>query len=262
MTRIDAASSRPIPEWFRFSQALTAQIMSRMGEATSAVTMIDQVRFAPMQALWFVGNSLSLANEANREGMHANALSLTRQCVEAIGIIELGVCGHPEAEAKLLLWEQDNLSPGNLRRWLEGAVWPGYGTGLWTEPWSTFMGQFAGAVQSYAHYTRDLAQWQSGLRRVHDANQTDKPFLAMLELGPRVYDAQKATRITLFHALLTYLLGRIWLAAHPTDTSFAELMARFGKALSCSRYLDGHQTNWSQQFWAMVWMQDGQTDLE
>jgi len=84
----------------------------------------------------------------------------------------------------------------------------------------------------------------------------------MLELGPRVYDAQKATRITLFHALLMYLLGRVWLAAHPTDTSFAEQMARFGEALGRSRYLDGHQTDWSQQFWAMVWMRDGRTELE
>ncbi len=93
MTRTDLARTRPFPEWFKLSEVLTAQIMARMAEATSAVAMVDQVRFAPMQALWFVGNTLTLANQANRDGMHANALSLTRQCVEAIGIIELGVCG-------------------------------------------------------------------------------------------------------------------------------------------------------------------------
>ena len=170
--------------------------------------------------------------------------------------------GHADIEAKLLLWDKDKLRPGDLRQWLESAVWPAYGTGLGSEPWSTFMGQFVRALQSYAHYSSDLAQWQAGLRHVHDTDQPDQPFLAMLELGPCVYDPQKATRITLFHGLLMYLLGRVWLASHPTDAAFAEQIACFGDALGRSAYLDGHQTDWSQQFWAMVWMRGGQTELE
>lgn len=81
-------------------------------------------------------------------------------------------------------------------------------------------------------------------------------------MRPRAYDAQKATRITLFHALLSYLLGRIWLAANPADTEFSAIIARLGAALGKSRYLDGHQTNWGQQFWAMVWERGGNTILE
>ena len=81
-------------------------------------------------------------------------------------------------------------------------------------------------------------------------------------MRPRAYDAQKATRITLFHALLSYVLGRIWQTANPTDTEFAALMARLGMALGKSRYLDGHQTDWSRQFWAMVWERGGGTLLE
>lgn len=57
-----------------------------------------------MLAHWFVLDTLLLASQANRDGMHANALALTRQCVEAISITELGVCGHPDAEAILLKW--------------------------------------------------------------------------------------------------------------------------------------------------------------
>jgi len=75
--------------------------------------------------------------------MHANALALTRQCFEAINIIELGICGHANAEATLLKWDADNLTPGKLRAWLQADVWAQYGPGLWDEPWSTFMREFA-----------------------------------------------------------------------------------------------------------------------
>jgi hypothetical protein len=85
---------------------------------------------------------------------------------------------------------------------------------------------------------------------------------AIIEMRPRAYDERKATRITLFHALLAYVLGRIWLAANPADAGFANLMARLGAALGKSRYLDGHQTDWGQQFWAMVWERGGGTILE
>jgi hypothetical protein len=86
--------------------------------------------------------------------MHTNALALLRPCLEAIGIIELGICGHPNAEATLLKWEADNLTPGKLRAWFQDNIWPQYGSGLWSEPWSTFMREFAAAIQPYAYYSR------------------------------------------------------------------------------------------------------------
>lgn len=254
--------TRSAPEWLKLNEETTSQIMRRIADAVSANAMILQVKSAPMLAHWFILDTLLLANQANRDGMHANALALTRQCVEAIGVVELGVCGHPDAEATLLKWDADELTAGKLRAWLQTHVWPDYGPGLWNEPWSTFMREFAGAVQPYAHYGRGLAQWQLRLHRFYDANQPNKDSHAIIEMRPRAYDAQKATRITLFHALLSYVLGRIWQAANPADTKFASLMARLGLALGKSRYLDGHQTDWSQQFWAMVWERGGGTILE
>lgn len=47
--------------------------------------------------------------------------------------------------------------PGKLRAWLENNVWPGYGLGLWTEPWAVFMREFAAAIQPYAHCGPSLA---------------------------------------------------------------------------------------------------------
>ncbi len=254
--------TRPTPEWFTISEQATAQVMKRIAAAVSANDMCPQVKSAPMLAHWFVLDTLLLANQANRDGMHSNALALTRQCVEAISVIELGICGHPDAEATLLKWDADNLNPGKLRAWLQANIWPKYGAGLWTEPWFTFMREFAGAVQPYAHYGRSLAQWQLRLHRMYDTNDPNADKHALIEMKPRAYDAQKATRITLFHALLTYALGRIWIAANRDDVEFAALIARMGVALGKSRYLDGHQTDWSQQFWAMVWERGGGTLLE
>ena len=208
-------------------------------------------------------DSLLLANRANREGMHANALSLTRQCLEALTVVEIGICGHEESESILLKWDKDELTPGKLRAWLERHVWPSYGSGLWSEPWATFMREFAAALQPYAHYGSKLAQWQVRLvPGVSPEESSAGATTIFIEARPRAYDAQKATRITLFHAVLTYTLGRILLERNTSDVDFRSLIARLGGALGKSRYLDGHATDWSQQFWAMLWSTDGNTVLE
>lgn len=255
--------ARPVPEWFKISEEVTPQVMQRIAASVFDLPFSLQVRYAPMLAHWFVLETLLLSNRANREGMHANALSVTRQCVEAISIIELGVCGHPEAEAVLLKWKDDRLNPGKLRAWLESNVWQRYGAGVWTKPWPVFMREFVAAVQPYAHYGRNLAQWQLRLHRYYAASEdSSRAGHALLEMKPRAYDPQKATRITLFHTILTFTLGRIWAAANQYDREFKALIDRLRLALGRSRYLDGHQTDWSQQFWAAVWASHGGTILE
>lgn len=254
---------RSIPDWFKITDTATSAVMQRIASAASANTMTLQVRSSPTLAHWFVVDTLLLANQANREGMHANALALTRQCIEAISVVELGVCKHPGAEGMLLKWDADQAKAGDLRKWLQANVWPTYGPGLWTEPWSVFMREFASAIQPYAHYGRNLAQWQLRLHRAfEDAGSPDGAMHGLVEIRPRAYDSQKATRITLFHALLTYVLGRVWIASNPGDGDFDALIGRLGTALGKSRYLDGHATDWSQQFWAMLWERGGGTILE
>ena len=212
-----------------------------------------------MQAHWFVLDSLFLASRANKEGMHANALALTRQCIEAISVIEMGLAS-PSADDVLARWERDEVTAGEVRKWLSANVWPSYGSGLWSESWSDFMAHLARAIQPYAHYTTKLAQWQL---RLCSARLDGNPLTAVVESRPRAYDPQKATRITLFHGILTFAMARIWIAAsRQSDQSFQALINRFGKALGESKYLDGRQTNWEQQFWAMVWGGDGRTVLE
>lgn len=76
--------------------------MERVALSLQELNLPLQVRFLPVQAHWFILDSLLLANQANREGMHANALSLLRQCLEAISIVELGLTPHAGAADVLL----------------------------------------------------------------------------------------------------------------------------------------------------------------
>jgi len=251
------------PEWFLVGEVVAPQVMQRIADIVSANKMCLQVRYAPLLAHWFMSDSLLIANRSNRDGMHANAIVSLRQCVEAISVIELGICGHAEAESILLKWEEDDLVAGKLRHWLQHNVWVHYGLGLWDEPWHVFMGELAAAVQPYAHYGISLAQWQLRWHGFLDeAPEKNITTHGLIEVCPRAYDPQKATRITLFHGIIIYILGRILIAANRTDHEFYSLIKSYGVALGKSRYLDGRSTNWGQQFWAIMWKHGGGTILE
>ncbi len=101
------------PEWFTIGDSATAPIMGRIADILSASELPAQVRFHPLLAHWFLLDTLALAHEANRQGMHANAIILTRPCVEAISVIELGICDHPSAEEMLEKWGEDRLDEIN-----------------------------------------------------------------------------------------------------------------------------------------------------
>ena len=110
------------------------------------------------------------------------------------------------------------------------------------------MAEFARAVQPYAHYSTSLSQWQTRLHGFHETSQDGEKFdgYGVIEIAPRAYDPKRATRITLFHAILTFLLARVWLAGQRSpDQQFAALVNRLRIALGNSAYLDGHKTGWS-----------------
>lgn len=247
------------PEWFTRAEEAIDPVCQRIATAIQSNDLPTHLALAPQEAVHFFMHSMKIAYEANKAGIHANALSQTRYCIEALAIIELGICRKNGREAILDDWLKGKATPGKIRQWLAREVWPSYGTGLWSESWADFMAKLAGAVQPYAHYTSQLAQWQS---RLIFASPGEK--IAYIESGPIVYDAQKATRITLYHSILYFSLGRILLANHSLeDMEFREIVSRFGDALGKSRYLDGHQTSWDQQFWALVWgAQTGSPHLE
>lgn len=120
------------PEWFTLLEIATPQTMQRIANSVQALNLPLQVKHLPMQAHWFLLDSLLIANQANRQGMHANAMAITRQCLEAISIVELGLC------EKKVPWKHStggtgtNLPPASfgsgLRRMYGGTT--GLGSGL------------------------------------------------------------------------------------------------------------------------------------
>jgi hypothetical protein len=245
------------PDWFPVAEEIIPRVLERLASKADSLNLPMQVRFAPRQAFCFLANSMLLANRANREGMHANALAITRQCLEAISVLELGLVQSGQATNLLERWEADKVSPGEIRKWLEANIWESYGTGLWSEKWAEFMGKLCKASQPYAHYSPKLAQWQSRIVKVEDESE-DGNLTLIVELGAKSYDPQKATRITLFHGLIHFALARIWVAHSRTgDLEFESLVERLRIALGKSVYLDGDHTDWDEQFWAMLWFRDG-----
>jgi hypothetical protein len=189
--------------------------------------------------------------DLNRDGRHAPALCLIRQCVEALTIVDLGLQPIERGDPLLNAWERDEKTHGEIRAILERDVWPSYGSGLWDEPWAEFFGNLARAVQPYAHYTPQLQRWQFAIPPGAQLT-TDRRFLA--RTGMNVYDPEKASRITLFHSLLAWVLGRL-LVANDCGTlpaSAANDFRDFGVELSRSRYLDGPASKWPEQFWPHI----------
>jgi hypothetical protein len=125
---------------------------------------------------------------------------------------------------------------------LEKEVWPRCGTGLWTEPWSEFYGNLARAVQPYAHYTSELQGWQ--FATLHSDGQRE----LIAAFGLETYDALQATRITLFHMLLTWVLGRMLLAKGTNHDVMAQRdrILELGAALASSKLLFKGGEWWAQ----------------
>ena len=89
-------------------------------------------------------------------------------------------------------------------------------------------------------------QWQSRILGRLDSEDNNT---LCVQYAPRAYDPQKATRITLFHAVLTFTLARIWIATtDKPDPKFSSLINRLRIALGKSKYLDGHKPIGSSSF--------------
>ena len=70
--------------------------------------------------------------------------------MEALTVIELGLLANAPAWDCLEAWSDGRKTQGELRMHLERSAWPTYGSGLWHEPWATFAGSLARAVQPCA----------------------------------------------------------------------------------------------------------------
>lgn len=195
------------PEWFVLGDELTWPLigMAVASARNHRFTKFYFRQFADLAICHHAG-CLQAGMHANRGGYHSAAICLVRQSVEALTIAEIGLQEPRWAEPLLDAWNDGKKSHGELRKALEQDIWPSYGVGLWDETWFEFYGNLAKAVQPYAHYTSRLQGWQFAVISYSGGRE----FVAMT--GLETYDPLQATRITLFHMLLTWMLGRILLA--------------------------------------------------
>lgn len=255
MTETNTGS--PKPNWLILSDQAFHPIYERMGRAVQENDLDPQLRPIPGEAFRFLIYLLGYSDDANRQGRHSVSIALLRQCVEAISIMELGIIRHADRSQQLVRWHERKATPGEIRKWLEKSVWTNYGSGLWNESWAQYMSQFARATQPYAHFSPDLMLWQERFLGFDDGD------IGWVMQGNDAYDPQKASRITLFHSILHFTLGKLLVEnGERTDVQFCSLVTEFGDALAASRYLSGHQTDWEQVFIAMMWGKNGSTVLK
>ena len=243
------------PEWFRLGESLMWPLVG-MAVATCRSHKMATLDLS-MQgelAIYHHAGCLETSAHANKRGKHSAALCLIRQSVEALCIAELSLQDPSFAEPLLLGWKDGKKTQGEVRKSLERDIWPRYGSGLWSETWPEFYANLARAVQPYAHYTSDLQGWQFS-NHSYDGGTT---FLA--STGLENYDSLLATRITLLHALLTWMLGRI-LLDHGKNTDVLTRKSDIhdlGKALGSSRLLfEGG--DWGSQLAPHMFFKPGQS---
>lgn len=241
------------PRWFTLGEELTGTAIRDALTITHDLTIPDlQVKPIPYMSACHLNACLSLSIESNLKGWHSVAVSLLRQSVEALTILEIGLQDSNYAVPLLQAWAEGRKSQGELRKSLAKSIWPSYGTGLWDETWSEYFGNLARAVQPYAHYSPELQGWQW----VTVKQLNERSFV--LVIGPQTYDELKASRITLLHVLTGWTLARILLA---TDRSsligqYKRHIDELGSALAMSKLLFKGK-DWAQQLMPHMWFKPG-----
>lgn len=164
--------------------------------------------WAPMLAAHHMRANMLTAAEANNRGLHAVALSLTRQAFEALMVIDAGLIATEAAWQTLERWSAGKVQAGALRKWLAENEWTTSELrGLWSEPWSEFVQNLSNALQPYAHFTPDLLQWNFNMVTPMDKNGH---MIAAIGIGE--IDEARAIRLQTLRGVLLWMLGQVMLS--------------------------------------------------
>ncbi|MDP6474980.1 MAG: hypothetical protein QF449_10925 [Alphaproteobacteria bacterium] len=233
------------PDWLTIGENMVGPLLRdtsvRLESYSGPEIHIAQL---PTIALIHFAHSLQTSIDANQQGRHAVAIALLRHCVESLTIIELGLTDAKFSYPLLEKWHSGKKSQGKLRQELERRIWPRYGTGLWEKTWTDHLARLAKAVQPYAHFSPELIQWNFEVLSSYSSGR----FLTTF--GPGTYDATKASRLTVFHIIASWTLGRILHANGPPPDALVspEDIVDLGFALAdCEFLIEGE--DWSVQFW-------------
>jgi len=236
------------PAWLRVGEDIIGPLLTdTRGKVAQFAGADYHVAQMPLLALYHLAQSLDASIDSNEKGRHAVALSLARQAIEALTIVELGMLSPAFSYPLLEKWHAGSKSHGDLRKALELSIWSGYGSGLWEEPWAEFIASLAKAVQPYAHCTPELLQWNLAV--------ISTPAASRFLVGVGSYDTMKASRVTLLHVLVTWTLGRILFANFPSHDGLVTVAAigQLGASLASSEFLIKGQ-DWSVQLWPHMFL--------
>jgi hypothetical protein len=200
----------------------------------------------PVAASHFAGHFVT-AGWANRCGLHAVSLALSRQLFETLSIVELGFLGH-EGRKQLARWDDGKVTAGGLRQWLQLVAWPTYPAGLHGLSWTDFMASLGRALQPYAHFSPALLQWNFNVVEA----PSSRTRRAVVAVGPS-YDAARAARIQLLRGALLWSLGQVMLHAEPTalDDAVGQELTSLGSEIARSEWLVSG--DWGEVLTPHVW---------
>ncbi len=210
-----------------------------------------QLQYIPHYAGKHCLESVRLSRLANEGGAHAVAVGLLRDAVEALSVATLGISRDPEKIRLLERWNDEKLSPGELRKHLEREVWPHVGaTGLWGEPWASFWADLAQSVQPYAHFTPSRMRWHQHVEVVEGKWR----FWINHPLG----DGQlyRGARVSAFQLLVFWAFAEIVvaLAAAPHDQlSRLEVLAHGARQWLAKNEVFFQGDKWSVQLMPFVY---------
>ncbi|EHK2851220.1 hypothetical protein D8T51_23300 [Vibrio vulnificus] len=238
------------PKWFEVGSQLIGEVSGvamQLADQLSDLSL-DSKTSVQCSVLHYV-QCLMASADANREGKHAIALSLTRQSVEALTLIECGFLKDRSLSSELVTaWVQGSKSSGAIRKRLSQNVWQLYSKSLWSQGWGEYFGEFCSSIQPYAHYSRELQGWQ--LEVIDNATLEDCGSITLnMKFGFDTYDSNKATRITLIHILLSWTLGKI-ITNNVSQPELEHKLDELQQALEVCPELGKGQLDWAQQLWA------------
>lgn len=163
--------SRGDPEYWQKTHEplnLELQLVVRQSWVNKPPITDLQLRFIPHYAGKHCLESVRLSRLANEGGAHAVSVGLLRDAVETLSLVAVGICHHPEKMAVLNKWNEEKLSAGEIRRYLEAKVWPTVAiSGLWGESWSSFWASLASSVQPYAHFSPLRMRWHQHVQIIN-----------------------------------------------------------------------------------------------
>lgn len=242
------------PAWFVTGGRVKSEVFPAALAALRSLETPDAFHesLVPEAALFTLSDSLSASMLANPAGQHSVAISLLRNCLEALTLVDLGLQRNDYRLSRLGQWNRHERTAGDIRRDLERDVWPRYKQGLWEEPWSQLFGNLARALHPYAHYSPELMGWQMASVRMDNAGR------GLVRLGPSEYDPLKATRITLLHTLVLWTVGKLTVlnAGSHCPVSFVETLETLRGELGNSGLLF-REGDWGVELMPHVWFNEG-----